>query len=127
MSGKKIQEGLRHTVTKKIINADLASSVGTSKRNCLSTSSLILFIEQTISSLIDPYLSVDETSVSSEINIKHFRPAFVDETIRCIVHLKYVDNKKLFFNVAVLNESHEEVAVGAHSRIIINITQNAID
>lgn len=127
MSGKKIQEGLRHTVTKKIINADLASSVGTSKRDCLSTSSLILFIEQTISSLIDPYLSVDETSVSSEINIKHFRPALVDETIRCIVHLKYVDNKKLFFNVAVLNEIHEEVAVGAHSRIIINITQNAID
>ncbi len=121
MSDKKIQEGLRHTVTKKISDKDLASKVGTSKRDYLSTSALILFIEQSISSFIEPYLSKDETTVSSEINIKHFRPAFENENIRCTVHLKYIDNQKLFFNVAVLNEKHQEVAIGAHSRIIIDL------
>ncbi len=116
-----IQEGLRHTVTKIVSKNDLASTLGTSKRNCLSTTSLVLFIEQTISSLIDPYLSDEEASVSSEINIKHFRPAYENEEIRCIVHLKYKDNNRLFFNVAVLNYKHEEVGIGAHSRHIIKI------
>lgn len=121
MKENKIQEGVRHTVVKIVSNEDLASTVGTSKQKSLSTTALVLFIERTISSLMEPYLSEDEASVSSEINIKHFRPAFENESVRCIVHLKFVAGHKLFFDVAVFNEEHNEIAIGAHSRSIVKI------
>lgn len=124
MAENKIQEGLRHTVVKLVSKEDLASTVGTSKKESLSTTALVLFIERTISSLIEPYLEDDEASVSSEINIKHFRPAYQNEAVRCIVHLKYIDKHKLFFDVAVLNEEHNEIAIGAHSRSIIKLGGN---
>lgn len=120
----KIQEGLRHTVVKMVSKEDLASTVGTSKKESLSTTALVLFIERTIFSLIEPYLLEDETSVSSEINIKHFRPAYENESVRCIVHLKFVDSQKLFFDVAVFDEEHNEIAIGAHSRSIIKLGRN---
>ena len=123
MENKNIQEGLRLTVVKTINNNELASTIGTSRSQTLSTSALILFIEKTIFSLIEPYLSEDETSVSSEINIKHFKAANENETIRCTVHLKYVENNKLFFDVAVFDEAHNEIAIGAHSRRIIKQKQ----
>jgi predicted thioesterase len=121
MENNTIQEGLRQTVVKTISNAELASTIGTSRSTTLSTSALILFIEKTISSLIGPYLTEEETSVSSEINIKHFRAAKENETIRCTVHLKYVENNKLFFDVAVFDVAHNEIAIGAHSRRIIKL------
>lgn len=124
MREHEIQEGLRHTVVKLVSKEDLASTVGTSKKDSLSTTSLVLFIERTISSLIEPYLMDDEASVSSEINIKHFRPAYENESVRCIVHLKFVEKHKLFFDVAVFNEEHNEIAIGAHSRSIVKLGGN---
>jgi predicted thioesterase len=121
MENNTIQEGLRQTVIKTITKAELASTIGTSRSKTLSTSALILFIEKTIFSLINPYLTEEETSVSSEINIKHFRAAKENETIRCTVHLKYVENNKLFFDVAVFDVAHNEIAIGAHSRRIIKL------
>lgn len=121
MRESKIQKGLRHTVVKLVTKEDLASTIGTSKKESLSTSALVLFIEKTISALMEPYLMDDEASVSSEINIKHFKPAYENQSVRCIVHLKYVHGHKLFFDVAVLNEEHNEIAIGAHSRSIIKV------
>ncbi|HKL72016.1 MAG TPA: hotdog domain-containing protein [Marinilabiliaceae bacterium] len=124
MKEHKIQEGLRHTVVKLVTKEDLASTVGTSKKESLSTTALVLFIERTISSLIEPYLMEDEASVTSEINVKHFRPAHIHESVRCIVHLKFVEGHKLFFDVAVFNEQHNEIAIGAHSRSIVKLNED---
>jgi len=121
MSTNQIEEGLQLTLETRIDDQDLAMRIGTSAVNALSTSALILFIERAVTTLIKPYLKEEEQTVSSEINIKHFKPVGSGELLRCMIHLKFVENNKLFFDVAVLNEEHEEVAIGAHSRYIVNI------
>ena len=80
-----------------------------------------MFIEKAVTSLISPYLEEGQDTVSSEINIKHFKPVGLGNKVRCIVHLKYVEGRKLFFDIAVFDENHEEVAIGAHCRHIINL------
>ncbi len=123
MGLNQIQEGLRLTIEKKVGSEDLAKSIGTSKVAVLSTSALVLFMEKAVTTLITPYLEFGTETVSSEINIKHFRPVGLNETIRCIVHLKFVEGNKLFFDVAILDKDHNEIAIGAHGRYIVNIEE----
>jgi predicted thioesterase len=120
MPSNQIQEGLRLTLEKRVIAEDLAINVGTSNVSVLSTSALILFMEKAVTSLIKPYIEEGKEAVSSEINIKHFKPVGENELIRCVVHLKFVEKNKLFFDVAILDENHDEIAIGAHSRYIID-------
>ena len=121
MNNNKIEEGLRLTLEKRVENDELAATIGTSKVMALSTSSLILFMEKAVSMLIEPYLEEGTETVSSEINIKHFKPVGEGELIRCLVHLKFIEKNKLFFDVAILDEGHEEIAIGAHSRYIVQL------
>ncbi len=120
MSSNQIQEGLRLTLEKRVEADDLAINLGTSSVSALSTSALIFFMEKAVTTLIAPYLPEGMETVSSEINIKHFKPVGINKMIRCIVHLKFVDHNKLFFDVAILDEDHEEVAIGAHGRHLVN-------
>jgi len=119
MSTNQIQEGLRLTLEKRVDADDLAINLGTANVAVLSTSALIFFMEKAVTTLIAPYLPHGMETVSSEINIRHFKPVGQGELIRCIVHLKFVDHNKLFFDVAVLDENHDEVAIGAHGRYLI--------
>jgi predicted thioesterase len=120
MSSNQIQEGLRLTLEKRVGTEDLAINVGTSNVSVLSTSALILFMEKAVTSLIKPYIEEGKETVSSEINIKHFKPVGENGLIRCVVHLKFVEQNKLFFDVAILDQNHDEIAIGAHSRYIID-------
>jgi fluoroacetyl-CoA thioesterase len=115
-----LEEGLRLTLEKRVEPEDLASTLETSRVPVLSTSSLILIIEKAVGNLISPYLKEDEETVSTAINIKHFKPVGLGHKVRCIVHLKFIENKKLFFDIAIFNENHEELAIGAHSRYIVD-------
>jgi fluoroacetyl-CoA thioesterase len=122
MSSNQIEEGLRLTLEKRVKTEDLAFSVGTARVRVLSTSALILFMEKAVNALIYPYLQEGEEAVSSEINIKHFKPIGENEIIRCIVHLKFVEKNTLFFDVAILDEYHDEVAIGSHVRHVVNMS-----
>jgi fluoroacetyl-CoA thioesterase len=121
MNTNPIEEGLRLTLEKRVEKPDLAPSVGTSNVPALSSSSLIFFMEKAVSALIAPYLEEGTETVSTEINIKHFRPVGEGALIRCIVHLKFIEENRLYFDVAILDEIHEEIAIGAHCRHIVNI------
>ncbi len=123
MNTNTLEEGLRLTLEKRVEPADLASTLETSTVNAVSTSSLILIIEKTVANLIGPYLKEDEETVSTAINIKHFKPVGLGHKVRCIVHLKFIEKKKLFFDIAIFDENLEEIAIGAHSRYIINKTK----
>ncbi len=120
MTTNPLEEGLRLTLEKRVEREDMASSLETSTVQALSTSSLILFIEKAVANLIGPYLNDDDETVSTAINIKHFKPVGLGHKVRCIVHLKFIEKKKLFFDIAIFDENHEEIAIGAHSRYIIN-------
>ncbi|MDR2928350.1 MAG: hypothetical protein LBV41_09175 [Cytophagaceae bacterium] len=115
-----IEEGIRLTLEKRVEEKELAADMETSDVPVLSTSALISFLEKAVTKLIDPYLPECSVAVSIEINMRHLKPVGLKELIRCTVHLKYVEKNRLFFDVVILNECHEQVAMGAHCRQIVN-------
>ncbi len=120
-----LTEGLTHTLSMRVTEADIADTLGTAKVRVMSTSTLIRFMEKTVFELVKDRIPQGFASVSVEINIKHLKPIKKETLLRCNVHLKYIDNNKLFFDVAVLDQNKEQVALGAHERRIVNLDEKA--
>ena len=119
MPTNKIEEGLTLTLEKRVEEKDLATIMQTSKVSALSTSALIHYLEKAVTTLIEPYVPEGHEAVSAEINMRHLKPAGLGELIRCTVHLKYIENNRLFFDIVIFNEEHDEIARGAHCRCIV--------
>lgn len=85
----------------------------------LSTPSLISLIEYTALDLVQPYLSEEESTVGTYLDISHLAPTKMGEKVEVIVTLEGVDDAKLLFGVAVFDKT-KKIAEGAHERFIVN-------
>ncbi|WP_439185464.1 thioesterase family protein [Carboxylicivirga taeanensis] len=102
-----------------IQKVDLASSLQTGKVPFLSTAAMIIYMEQCCVSLIDPNLPFGYDTVSTEMNVRHLHTAKLGEEVICRAHLKFMEGKKLFFDVAMVNKKGESIGIGAHERYIV--------
>lgn len=117
-----ITEGITLASQMKVKREHLASN-SNGKLEVLSTISVIKLMEDTCIELIDSKLPNGFETVSVEINVKHIAPARENDTIFCTACLKYVDDRRLFFDVAVVDEEKNEIALGAQERYIVKVTE----
>ncbi|WP_066627349.1 thioesterase family protein [Labilibacter marinus] len=115
-----LKSGL-HQSTKVVINQrDLATSLETGEVPYAATPSLIIIMEKVICEMIHPEIPEGYTTVSAEINVKHLLPLAHNDHATCSIHLKFVEDTKLFFDFAIFNTDEDIVAIGAHERFIVN-------
>lgn len=112
-------EGMLFSDEKIIQKVDLDTYWHIGQLDVLATPILIAFIEQTIVKFISQLQGPSFETICIETNIKHLRPATVGEKIHCNIHLKYIDDGKLFFDAAVLNDNKEEIGIGALERQVV--------
>lgn len=98
---------------------DLATSLRTGQVPFLSTAAMIVYMEQCCVALIDPNLPVGYDTVSTEMNVRHLHTAKLNEEVICRAHLKFMEDKKLFFDVAMVNKNGVSIGLGAHERYIV--------
>ena len=98
---------------------DLATQLKTGKVPFISTAAMIAYMEQCCVALIDPNLPVGYDTVSTEMNVRHLHTAQMGEEIICRAHLKFMEGKKLFFDVAMVNKQGVSIGLGAHERYIV--------
>lgn len=115
-----LKRGLSFSIEKKFTEDQLASTLNVGDVPFVSTPSLLILMEQTCNSLLSGNLDSNETSISAEINIKHTKPVASNQEVKCAVHLKFVDDEKLFFDFVLTDKHKDVIAIGAHERIIIN-------
>lgn len=107
-------------IQEKIVEKkDLASIVGSGTLDVFSTPSAITFMENTAFKCVKDILADDETTVGTEISIKHIRANKLDDKIKAIAKLKNIEEKKLFFEIEISDEKGK-IAFGTHTRYIIN-------
>ncbi|WP_044262568.1 thioesterase family protein [Saccharicrinis fermentans] len=92
-----LKPGLHLSKKFNISENDLASTLQTSKVPFAATPSLIILMERVICEMISTHVPETYTSVSAEINIKHLIPVAAGDQVSCSVHLKFVEDTKLFF------------------------------
>ncbi|PZX13044.1 putative thioesterase [Breznakibacter xylanolyticus] len=112
-------EGIVYHEEKVISENDLDTYWGIGKLNVMATPVLIAFMEQSVIKMISPYINPEYETICFEMNVKHLQAVEKNETIICNVHLKYIDEEKLFFDVVVLNCQSEKIGIGAQERIIV--------
>ncbi len=115
-----LKPGIKGSERYTISHNDLASTLKTGEIAYAATPALIILMEKTICNVIQERIPTQYTSVSAEINIKHLIPLAEGDEVNCSVHLKFVEENKLFFDFAIFNDQKDIAAIGAHERFLVN-------
>ena len=95
-----------------------AAAVDASLPSVFSTPQLISLIEMTAAKSVESMLEPGQTTVGTEINIKHMAATPVGMKISCETVLREREKNRLEFDVRAYDDK-ELVAEGTHQRFII--------
>ncbi len=115
--------GIRNSQQFTVQQEELASSLFQNDIEYITTSSLLLRMEQTTVDMLKEKLPEDMITISVEINAKHILKAKLYDELICSIHLKFAEDNKLFFDFAFFNSDKEIIAIGAHERKIVKKTE----
>ena len=106
---------------KEIIVTDKmsAKSVKSGELDVFATPSLIALVEETAWNSVAQYLSSEQCTVGTKIEINHIAPTSIGVKVSCETELTEIDGRKLTFSVLVYDEV-EKIAEGVHERFIVN-------
>ncbi|HEY0454956.1 MAG TPA: hypothetical protein VGE41_01175 [Verrucomicrobiae bacterium] len=90
----------------------------------LSTPKLVGILERTARLALAPFLSPGETSVGTEIELQHFAPSPLGETVTCLARVVRSEAPEVWFSLEV-RDSQEIIAKGFHKRRVIEISRFA--
>jgi len=89
----------------------------------LSTPAMIGLMERTSVELTTPYLDENEQTVGIHVDVKHFAPTKIGQSVTITVELLEVNSNKLRFAVAAENDQGVQIGAGTHRRAMIQTKQ----
>lgn len=126
MTNDDLKPGLEHSVT---IEVDPTMTVPHLPRalpgmadmpSVFATAYMVAFVEATAIDAIKPYLTPDQRTVGTSVNMNHTAATPVGFKVTATVHLTAVEGKKLTFKVEARDEK-EVIGQGTHERFIIDL------
>lgn len=97
-----------------------AEFVGSGTLPVFATPSMAALMENAAMKAAEKLLSEGETTVGSELNIKHLSPSPIGANIKATATLLQQEGRKLTFSVLV-TEDNKTIGEGIHIRYIVNI------
>ena len=116
---KTLQTGEQLLLERMVTDDDTAARYGSGNLRVLATPALVAFMEHTALTLVSPFLSDSESTVGTEISIKHIKATPVGKTIRCTAVLEQITGNRLQFRVEAY-EGEGLIGSGMHTRYIID-------
>jgi predicted thioesterase len=117
-----LKRGLVGEVSQKVTEQDTAARWGSGLVDAYSTPALVALVEQASVNAIEKSLTVDQTSVGVEVNIRHLAATPIDMTVRAVAKLVEIEGRILKFNVEAF-DSKEKICEGTHARAVIDRTR----
>jgi fluoroacetyl-CoA thioesterase len=90
----------------------------------LSTPTLIGFLERTAREAMAGCLDDNECSVGTEIELKHFAPTPVGQTVHCTARVIHAEDRMVTFQIEA-RDDRELIARGLHQRAVIRVDRFA--
>lgn len=115
-----MKTGQRFVLERKVTAEDTAARYGSGNLDVLATPALVAFMEHTALSMVAPFLSGSESTVGTEIAIRHVKATPAGRMIRCTATLEQVSGNRLLFRVEA-HEGEELIGSGTHTRYIIDV------
>lgn len=110
----------RITITETVTVTNTADTVGSGDLPVYATPAMAALMEKTAMTAAAELLGEGETTVGSELNIKHLRPSVIGATITATATLTAQEGRKLTFEVEA-SDDNGPIGSGNHIRYIVNI------
>jgi predicted thioesterase len=110
--------GIKGTASLKVGSAELAVNVGSGSLEVFATPVMAMLMEKASCSCIADYLENDETTVGTELSIKHVSATPAGMNVEAEAELIEVNGRELVFNVT----AHDDAGVigtGTHKRFLV--------
>ena len=113
-------DDLKCTSKKVVEESDTAKNVGSGTLSVFATPMMVALMENSAMKAAEQLLSEGETTVGSELNIRHIRPTAVGEEVEATAILTQQEGRKLTFSVTA-SDKNGTIGEGTHIRYIVNI------
>jgi fluoroacetyl-CoA thioesterase len=89
----------------------------------LSSPAMIGLMERTCVELLAPYLHDNEQTVGFHVDVKHFAPTQIGQSVTVTAELLELQDDKLRFSVTASNDQGVKIGEGLHRRALINVNR----
>jgi predicted thioesterase len=114
-----IRIGLTHTCERTTRPEESAAALGSGGLEVFSTPSLVALFELTAKQLADPLLPLGDSTVGSEIQVKHLKATPIGMKVRCTVTVTAVEGRRIRFAGEMWDE-RGRIGEGSHTRYQVN-------
>ena len=115
-----MNSSIEYTSKKVVTENDTAQNVGSGNLPVFATPMMIALMENAAMKAAEQLLQEGESTVGSELNIKHLRPTAIGEEVSATAVLTTQEGRKLTFTV-VATDKNGTIGEGTHIRYIVNI------
>lgn len=113
-----IHQGLTHTSTLKVTNADTALEMGSGDMPVLATPAMTALMENAAMLAVSDSLPEECTTVGGHISTSHLKPSRVGAQVSATATLDKIDGRKLYFTVKA-HDGDTLIGEGSHLRFIV--------
>lgn len=116
---KEIKTNIFGTAELTVSENELAVNVESGSLNVFATPYMIAIMEKSACNCLSDYLENDETTVGTEINVKHLSATPVGMKVYAEAVLTEINGREFIFSVKAFDESGI-IGEGIHKRFLVN-------
>ena len=115
---KEVSIGIKGTAETRADAGNLASAMGSGSLKVFATPAMTALMEAAACDCLSQYMENDETTVGTELNIKHTSATPEGMNITAEAVLTQVNGREFVFDVRAFDETGE-IGSGAHRRFLV--------
>ncbi|SHM26507.1 thioesterase family protein [Ruminococcus flavefaciens] len=115
---KELTKGITGISELTVSKNELAVNVGSGSLEILATPVMVMLMEKAACACISDFLEGDETTVGTEINVKHISATPKDMKVCAEAELLEVNGRELVFSVKAYDEAGD-IGEGIHKRFVV--------
>ena len=112
------ETGIKASAELTVSDAELAVNVGSGSLEVFATPIMTMLMEKAACSCIQQYLEGDETTVGTELNIRHTSATPKGMKVSAEAELTEVNGRELVFKVSASDEAGS-IGEGVHKRFLV--------
>ena len=115
---KSINTGISKKIITTVTLEKLASAVGSGTADVFSTPMMVALMENAAMNCINDYLEEGETSVGTEINVRHISASPLGMEVYAIATVIGSEGRKITFKIEAFDKSGK-IGEATHSRFVL--------